>query len=67
MVLGGGHGISMPLATCQLLVYHFHRYHDGAVRINGMIISVPQSYEYFDRMQDRVISSSAHSHISGKS
>jgi len=25
------------------------------IRLNGMVIGVPQTYEYFDRMQDRVV------------
>jgi len=35
------------------------------LRLNGMIIGVPQTYEYFDRMQERVVDFvSKNSHIS---
>lgn len=67
VVLGGGHSIGVPLATCTNYSYitSTATMTVHPVRINGMIISVPQSYEYFDRMQDRVIDFICrHSHIS---
>ncbi len=34
------------------------------IRLNGLVIGVPQTYEYLDKMQDRVVRFvTAHSHI----
>lgn len=57
LVLGGGHSIGVPLAVSS-------RYSFIApsatmtihpVRLNGMVVGVPQTYSYFDKMQDRII------------
>lgn len=57
LVLGGGHSIGVPLAVCT-------RYSFIApsatmtihpVRMNGLIIGVPQTFEYFNKMQERII------------
>ncbi|MCQ6274157.1 ATP-dependent Clp protease proteolytic subunit [Bacillus sp. V3B] len=57
IVLGGGHSIGVPIAvSCD---YSFIA--DTAtmtihpVRITGLVISVPQTFEYLDKMQDRVV------------
>ena len=57
LVLGGGHSIGVPLAVSTNYSYiassatmTIH-----PLRLNGMIIGVPQTYEYFDKMQDRVV------------
>lgn len=56
LVLGGGHSIGVPLAVsadysyiCQSASMTVH-----PVRMNGTIIGVPQTYEYFDKMQERI-------------
>lgn len=57
LVLGGGHSIGVPLAVCS-------RYSFIApsatmtihpIRMNGLIIGVPQTFEYFNKMQERII------------
>ena len=57
IVLGGGHSIGVPIAvSCD---YSFIA--DTAtmtihpIRLTGLVISVPQTFEYLDKMQDRVI------------
>ena len=56
LVLGGGHSIGVPLAVSASYSYiapsatmTLH-----PVRINGTIVGAPQSYEYFNKTQDRV-------------
>ena len=44
LVLGGSHSIIVPTATMMI----------HPVRLNGMIIGVRQSYDYFKRIQDRI-------------
>jgi ATP-dependent protease ClpP protease subunit len=57
LVLGGGHSIGIPVAvaadysfvakTATMTVH--------PIRLTGLVIGVPQTYEYLDKMQDRVI------------
>ncbi|MCL2286910.1 MAG: ATP-dependent Clp protease proteolytic subunit [Firmicutes bacterium] len=56
LVLGGGHSIGVPLAVSAKYSYiapsatmTLH-----PVRINGTIVGAPQTYEYFNKTQDRV-------------
>jgi len=56
LVLGGGHSIGVPLAVSAQYSYiapsatmTIH-----PVRINGTIVGAPQTYEYFNKTQDRV-------------
>lgn len=66
LVLGGCHSIGVPLAvstnysfivpTGAMLIH--------PVRMNGMIIGAPQTYEYFKRLQNRITGFVAeHSHL----
>lgn len=57
LVLGGGHSIGVPMAVSSnysfiapsaTMTIH-------PLRLSGMIIGVPQTYEYFDKMQERVV------------
>ncbi|MBN7772685.1 ClpP family protease [Clostridium aminobutyricum] len=57
LVLGGGHSIGIPLATAAnysfiaesaTMILH-------PIRMTGMIIGAEPTYEYFRRMQDRII------------
>lgn len=57
LVLGGSHSIGVPLAVSTdysfivptgTMVVH-------PVRMNGMVIGAPPTYEYFKQMQDRII------------
>lgn len=57
IVLGGGHSIGVPIAvSCD---YSFIA--DTAtmtvhpIRLTGLVIGVPQTFEYLDRMQERVV------------
>ena len=57
IVLGGGHSIGVPLAVSTNYSYiaptatmTIH-----PIRMNGLIIGVPQTYEYFNKMQERII------------
>lgn len=57
LVLGGGHSIGVPLAVSA--DYSFIAPSASMtihpVRMNGMIIGVPQTFAYFDKVQDRII------------
>ncbi|NLV16912.1 MAG: translocation-enhancing protein TepA [Syntrophomonadaceae bacterium] len=57
IVLGGGHSIGVPIAvsTSYSLIAHTATMTVHPIRLTGLIISVPQTYEYLDKMQDRVI------------
>ncbi|MDD2481642.1 MAG: ATP-dependent Clp protease proteolytic subunit, partial [Lutispora sp.] len=57
IVLGGGHSIGVPLAVST----HYSYIAPTAtmtihpIRMNGLIIGVPQTYDYFNKMQERII------------
>lgn len=57
LVLGGGHSIGVPMAvsTNYSFIAPSATMTIHPLRLNGMIIGVPQTYEYFDRMQERVV------------
>ena len=67
LVLGGGHSIGVPMAVSAdysfivpsgTMVVH-------PVRMNGLFIGAPQTYDYFKLIQDRIVGFvSAHSEIS---
>ena len=67
LVLGGGHSIGVPLAAaaqCSMIApsaaMTVH-----PVRLNGVVIGVPQTYNYFARIQERIVRFvTEHSHIS---
>ena len=58
LVVGGGHSIGVPLAvsakhsfivpTASMTIH--------PVRMNGTVLGVPQTLDYFNRMQERIIS-----------
>jgi ATP-dependent protease ClpP protease subunit len=57
LVLGGGHSIGVPVAVssrfsfiAETATMTIH-----PIRLSGLVIGVPQTYEYLDKMQDRVI------------
>lgn len=69
VVMGGGHSIGVPIAvscdytfiapTATMTIH--------PVRLNGMIIGVPATMEYMERMQDRVVAFvTENSHIDEK-
>jgi ATP-dependent protease ClpP protease subunit len=57
LVLGGGHSIGVPMAvsTMYSFIAPSATMTIHPIRLNGMIIGVPQAYEYFDKMQERVV------------
>jgi ATP-dependent protease ClpP protease subunit len=57
LVIGGGHSIGVPLATSAdysfisptaTMIIH-------PIRMNGLVIGVLQTFEYFQKMQERII------------
>ncbi|MBS2969040.1 ClpP family protease [Metabacillus sp. KIGAM252] len=67
IVLGGGHSIGVPIAVscthsfiAETATMTIH-----PVRLTGLVIGVPQTFEYLDKMQDRVVNFvTKHSNIS---
>ncbi len=57
LVLGGGHSIGVPLATSakKSFIVPSATMTIHPVRINGLVIGVPQTFHYFDQMQKRII------------
>jgi len=67
IVLGGGHSIGIPIAVAAnySLITPTGTMTIHPIRLSGTVIGVPQTYEYLDKMQDRVISFiTSHSGIS---
>ncbi len=57
LVLGGGHSIGVPLAASAKMSFivpsatmTIH-----PVRINGLVVGVPQTFHYFNEMQKRIV------------
>lgn len=57
LVLGGGHSIGVPLAVAakRSFIVPSATMTLHPVRINGLVLGVPQSFEHMRRMQDRII------------
>ena len=58
LVLGGSHSIGVPIAVSS---YYSFIVKTGTmvihpVRMSGTVIGAPQTYDYFQQMQDRIIS-----------
>ena len=67
LVLGGGHSIGVPLAVAakRSFIAPSASMTIHPVRINGLVIGAPQTYEYLAGMQERIVSFvTAHSRIS---
>lgn len=58
LVLGGGHSIGVPLAVSSRasFIVPSATMTIHPVRISGTVIGTPQTYYYFERMQDRIVS-----------
>ena len=56
LVLGGGHSIGVPLAVCTTtsFIVPSATMTIHPVRISGTVVGSPQTYYYFERMQDRI-------------
>ena len=57
LVLGGGHSIGVPLAVCakKSMIVPTASMTIHPVRISGTVIGAPQTYHYFDRIQDQIV------------
>ncbi len=57
LVLGGGHSIGVPLAVSarKSFIAPSAAMTIHPVRLNGLIIGVPQTFNYFERIQERII------------
>lgn len=57
LVLGGGHSIGVPLAVCarRSFIVPSATMTVHPVRMSGLVVGVPQTYSYFERMQDRIV------------
>ena len=58
LVLGGGHSIGVPLAVAakRSIIAPSAAMTIHPVRLNGVVIGVPQTYNYFNRIQERIVS-----------
>lgn len=56
LVLGGGHSIGVPLAVCarKSFIVPTASMTIHPVRISGTVIGAPQTYDYFQRVQDQI-------------
>ncbi|MCB6365992.1 ATP-dependent Clp protease proteolytic subunit [Intestinibacillus massiliensis] len=66
LVLGGGHSIGVPLAVAsrKSFIAPSAAMTIHPVRMNGMVIAVPQTYAYFEKIQERIVNFiTAHSHV----
>lgn len=57
LVLGGSHSIGVPLAVAadRSLIAPSAAMTVHPVRLNGVVIGVPQTYRYLERIQDRIV------------
>ena len=57
IVLGGGHSIGVPLATSakHSFIVPSATMTIHPVRINGLVVGVPQTFRYFQEMQKRIV------------
>ena len=57
LVLGGGHSIGVPLAVSaqRSFIVPSATMTIHPVRMNGLVIGAPQTFNYFARMQDRIL------------
>ena len=57
LVLGGGHSIGVPLAVSakRSFIVPSATMTIHPVRINGLVVGVPQTFTYFNEMQKRII------------
>jgi ATP-dependent protease ClpP protease subunit len=56
VVLGGGHSIGVPIAVSAnyTLIAETATMTIHPIRMNGLVIGVPQTFEYLEKMQERV-------------
>ncbi|OKP79077.1 translocation-enhancing protein TepA [Paenibacillus sp. P3E] len=67
VVIGGGHSIGVPIAVASSysLIAESATMTIHPIRMNGLVIGVPQTFEYMERMQERMVRFvTSHSRIS---
>lgn len=67
LVLGGGHSIGIPLAVSakKSLIVPTASMTVHPVRMTGLVVGAPQTYQYFNQIQDQIVSFvTRNSHIS---
>ena len=67
LVLGGGHSIGIPLAVSakKSLIVPTASMTVHPVRMTGLVVGAPQTYQYFHQIQDQIVSFvTRNSHIS---
>ncbi len=67
VVIGGGHSIGVPIAVASTysLIAGSATMTIHPIRMNGLVIGVPQTFEYMEKMQERVVRFvTSHSNIS---
>ncbi|WP_336772227.1 ClpP family protease [Paenibacillus sp. MMO-58] len=57
LVLGGGHSIGVPIAVAgnMSIIAATATMTIHPIRLNGLVIGVPQTFEYLDKMQERIL------------
>jgi ATP-dependent protease ClpP protease subunit len=57
VVIGGGHSIGVPIAVASSysLIAESATMTIHPIRMNGLVIGVPQTFEYMEKMQERVV------------
>ncbi len=57
IVVGGGHSIGVPLSVCadKSFIVPSATMTIHPVRLNGLVLGVPQTLSYFDKMQERIV------------
>ena len=57
LVLGGGHSIGVPLAVAprRTLIAPSASMTVHPIRMSGTMIAAPQTYHYFNRLQERIV------------
>jgi len=57
LVLGGGHSIGVPLSVCTdySFIASTATMTIHPIRMTGLVIGVPQTYEYLNKMQERIV------------
>ena len=57
LVLGGGHSIGVPLAVCtdKSFIVPSATMTIHPVRVSGTVVGTPQTYYYFEKMQNRIV------------
>ncbi len=70
LILGGGHSIGVPLAVAadRSIIARSAAITIHPVRMSGVVVGAPQTFNYFERVQDRITSFvERHSQMSAES